>query len=91
MSILLTSIMILAYQLRIFEIVYYRAIGYVDFEQYFSSIWLVVITMSTVGFGDVVPVTHIGRFIIMMTAIWGAFVITLVLVAFGNIFSLSKN
>lgn len=47
--------------------------------------------MGTVGFGDIVPVTPFGRFIIMFTSIWGAFVITLVLVAFGNFFNLNRN
>lgn len=91
LSILILSVLILAYQLRIFEIVYYRQIGFVDFDQYFSSIWVIVITMGTVGFGDIVPLSYIGRVLIMLTSIWGAFVITLVLVAFGNIFNLSQN
>lgn len=56
-----------------------------------SAIWLVVITIGTVGFGDIVPVSPFGRFIIMLTSIWGAFVITLVVVAFGNFFNLNKN
>ncbi|TNV84177.1 hypothetical protein FGO68_gene11495 [Halteria grandinella] len=90
-SILFLSILILSYQIRIFEVPYYRALGQLDLEQFISSVWLVVITMGTVGFGDVVPVTPIGRLIIMMTSIWGTFVITLVLVAFGNIFALQKT
>ena len=89
MTILLISILLLAYELRIYEIPYYRVIGYLDFEQFLSAVWLVVITMGTVGFGDIVPVTYVGRSIIMLTSIWGAFIITLVLVVFGNIFTLS--
>lgn len=52
---------------------------------------MVVITMGTVGFGDIVPATPVGRVLIMITSIWGTFVITLVLVAFGNVFSLRQN
>jgi Ion channel len=91
LSVLLGSIFIISYQMRIFEIVYYRAIGQLDFDQYISSVWVVVITMGTVGFGDIVPVTPFGRVIIMFTSIWGAFIITLVLVAFGNIFNLNRT
>jgi hypothetical protein len=90
-TILFGSILIIAYQLRIFELVYYRSVGQLDFEQLFASIWVVVITMGTVGFGDIVPLTPFGRFIIMFTSIWGAFIITLVIVAFSNFFNLNRN
>lgn len=89
--ILIASLFIIAYLLRIFEIVYYRAIGYNDFEQFYSSIWAVVVTMGTVGFGDIVPVSHVGRFIIMITTVWGTFIFTLVIVAFGSMFNLSPH
>ncbi|TNV86875.1 hypothetical protein FGO68_gene8363 [Halteria grandinella] len=89
--ILLASLFIIAYLLRIFEIVYYRAIGFKDFEQFYSSIWAVVITMATVGFGDIVPASHVGRFIMMLTSIWGTFIFTLVIVAFGSMFNLSPH
>lgn len=91
LSTLMISIFILAYILRIFELPYYRTVGTVDLEQYGSAIWLVVVTMSTVGFGDVVPYSFVGRLVIMFTSIWGAFIITLVIVAFSSLFSLSKN
>jgi Ion channel len=89
--ILVLSLFIIAYLLRIFEIVYYRAIGFNDFEQFYSSIWAVVITMGTVGFGDVVPVSHVGRFIMIVTTIWGTVLFTLVIVAFGSMFNLSPH
>ena len=89
--ILTTSVLTIAYLLRIFEIIYYRAIGFKDFEQYFSGIYCAVITMATVGYGDVVPTTHVGRFIIMVTSIWGAFLFTLVIVAFSTIFNLNQT
>lgn len=89
--ILASSIFVVAYILRIFEIVYYRAIGFQDFEQFYSGLYCAVITMATVGFGDVVPVSHVGRFIIMLTAIWGAFIFTLVIVAFSMFFNLNQT
>ena len=89
--ILAFSVFVIAYLLRIFEIVYYRAIGFNDFEQFYSSIWAVVITMGTVGFGDIVPVSHFGRFIMMFTTVWGTFIFTLVIVAFSSAFNLSPH
>lgn len=91
MTIMIGSILLLSYQIRIFEIPYYRQLSLLDLEQYLSCIWMIVITMGTVGFGDIVPETPVGRVLIMITSIWGTLVITLVLVAFGNVFSLKQN
>eukprot|EP00347_Sterkiella_histriomuscorum_P005684 403355659 len=88
---LFSTVFVLAYILRIFEIQYYRAIGQIDFDDYFQSIWLIVITITTVGYGDIVAFSFFGRFMIMITAFWGAFLISLLIVSVGNIFQLTRN
>jgi hypothetical protein len=88
---LTTSILVLSYILRIFEIPYYHAIDQVDFDEYFTAIWCIVITMTTVGFGDTVPFSYFGRSVIIITAFWGAFLISLLIVSVGKIFELEKN
>lgn len=86
-----TSILVLSYILRIFEIPYYHSIGQIDFDDYFAAIWCVVITMTTVGFGDIVAFSYFGRVVIMLTAFWGTFLISLLIVSVGKIFELEKN
>jgi ABC-type Fe3+-siderophore transport system permease subunit len=49
------------------------------------------VTITTVGFGDLVPYCFIGRIIIMVTSFWGAFIISLVIVSVSKIFELSRN
>jgi Ion channel len=88
---LTASTFILAYILRIFEIEYYRSINQIDFDNYFQAIWVIVVTMTTVGFGDLVPYSYIGRIIIMVTSFWGAFLISLVIVSVSKIFELTRN
>ena len=83
------SVVILAYQLRIFEIQYYKAIGQLDFDNYFSSVWCVIITMTTVGYGDMYPVTEFGRIIGVIAAFWGTFVISLLIIVAAEVFSLN--
>jgi len=47
--------------------------------------------MTTVGFGDFSPKTYMGKLIIMFTALWGAFMISLLVLTVSNVFNLSKN
>ena len=61
-----------------------------DFD-YFFSIWLTVITLTTVGYGDVCAKTIPGRLMTMMLALWGATLISLLVVVFSGIFELENN
>lgn len=47
--------------------------------------------MTTVGYGDLSPKTYPGKVIIMFTALWGAFMISLLVLTVSNVFGLSKN
>ena len=88
---MLASVVILAYQIRIFEIQYYTAIGQLDFYTYFDSIWCIIITMTTVGYGDTTPVTFFGRIIGITAALWGTFIISLLIIVASEIFALSNT
>eukprot|EP00349_Pseudokeronopsis_sp_Brazil_P007586 CAMPEP_0202967452 /NCGR_PEP_ID=MMETSP1396-20130829/12292_1 /ASSEMBLY_ACC=CAM_ASM_000872 /TAXON_ID= /ORGANISM="Pseudokeronopsis sp., Strain Brazil" /LENGTH=247 /DNA_ID=CAMNT_0049692473 /DNA_START=937 /DNA_END=1680 /DNA_ORIENTATION=- len=47
--------------------------------------------MTTVGYGDVYAVSPFGRVISIMNALWGAFVISLLVGSISNIFELSDD
>lgn len=40
--------------------------------------------MTTVGFGDFYPKTHLGRVIIIMSCIWGIYSVSLMVLALSN-------
>lgn len=42
-----------------------------DIPTLFDGIWLAFVTMTTVGYGDYVPLTNVGRFIAMVLMITG--------------------
>lgn len=58
-------------------------------DDYFNAIWLTVITITTVGYGDVYPHTNIGRCIIMFAAIYGSFLLSFVVLAVSSTFVLT--
>ena len=53
--------------------------------------WCIVITMTTVGFGDFYPSTHLGRMIGVMAALWGTFLVSLMVVALTNMAEFDKG
>lgn len=59
------------------------------FDSYLTAIWSVIITMTTVGYGDVFTVSPFGRLISIINALWGAFVISLLVSSIGRIFDLN--
>lgn len=87
--------MSLAYVLRLFEREYYRQLdsdhSNLLFESYITAIWCVIITMTTVGYGDVFAVSSFGRLVSIINALWGAFIISLLVSSIGKIFELSDN
>jgi hypothetical protein len=62
------SVLILGFTIRIFE----KRREYV-----FNNFYLIVITMTTIGYGEVYPVTYIGRIICIIACVWGVFLISL--------------
>lgn len=60
---------------------------YVDtnFESIYTCIWNVIITLTTVGYGDFYPKTNCGRLVGILTAFWGVFFVSLFVVALTNI------
>jgi len=47
--------------------------------------------MTTVGYGDVYAVSTYGRMISILNALWGAFIISLLVASIGRILELSEN
>ena len=46
--------------------------------------WCVIVTMTTVGYGDFYPVTHLGRIVGVIASLWGAFIISLLMVTLST-------
>eukprot|EP00003_Mantamonas_plastica_P011760 TRINITY_DN2162_c0_g1_i1.p1 TRINITY_DN2162_c0_g1~~TRINITY_DN2162_c0_g1_i1.p1 ORF type:complete len:498 (-),score=140.14 TRINITY_DN2162_c0_g1_i1:3-1496(-) len=58
---------------------------------YWNSLWLTVITMTTVGYGDMNPETHCGRTFAVFGAILGVSITSLTIVVISSKISLSGD
>lgn len=76
---LMMSVFVFGYCLRLFERVVQD-----DFDFISTSIWNVLITMTTVGYGDYFPHTHCGRFVGIICSFWGVFIVSMFVVALTN-------
>lgn len=47
--------------------------------------------MTTVGYGDVAAISPFGRIVSIINALWGAFIISLLVASINNIFDLNEN
>ena len=61
------------------------------FESYMTSIWAAVITMTTVGYGDVFAVSPYGRIISIANALWGMTLISLFATTLSGFIELNEN
>lgn len=54
------------------------------FESWVGNFFFIFVTMVTVGYGDIYPKTHIGRFVVLWVAVIGTMVVSLMVVALTN-------
>jgi hypothetical protein len=85
---LLTVLFIPAYAwlIQIWERPYCIAVSNLWFDSFFQSAYFVIITLTTVGYGDVYPNTNPGQFITLIIIITGAFWMGLLINAIQVIF-----
>ena len=85
-------VFILAYIVRIFELPYY--INDVEdsegLEKFYNAIWFIVITITTVGYGDIYPRTVYGKMVAMSAALLGALLISLFVLASSKLVDLTE-
>ena len=96
------SLITFSFMLRIFEygfsqdasnkfIAGGKAIENAAFKSYADIFWVVIITMMTVGYGDLFPKTHMGRVIAFLSSIMGMIILSLLIVTLSNIVELASN
>jgi hypothetical protein len=85
-----------AYLLRIFELPYFRCLEeehslYRAMDSFGSAVWVSIVTMTTVGYGDIAPCTTPGRIVALQIALTGPYVMALFLNLVTGITMLEPN
>ena len=84
-------LLVCSYDLRIFERYFDNKIENNGNENngsklgnYLNDLWCVFITMTTVGYGDISPKSLLGRIIIVISCLFGVFLVGLMVVSFTS-------
>ncbi len=73
-------LLVCSYDLRIFERYYDDGVER-NLGNYLNDLWCVFITMTTVGYGDISPISLFGRIIIIISCMFGVFLMGLMVVS----------
>lgn len=57
----------------------------------FSSMWMTIVTLTSVGYGVLFPSTIMGKLIVIILSLWGAFVLSISVAVIRNMFELSEG
>lgn len=63
---------------------------YGGLHSYWNCFWNIIITMTTVGYGDYFPLTHVGRTIMVFVCIWGVSSCSIMVVTLTNTLNCSS-
>lgn len=82
--IFLIWVVFFSYLYRMFEMPFYRTLSpddlnYRQLDSFFNSVYATVITLTTVGYGDLAPCTPLGRCVAMMMALGGTCLFSIIL------------
>ena len=91
----LSVTIVFAYIVRIWESPFYTAASdgtdaLTPFDSYLNACWFIIITITTVGYGDYTPVTPMGRFFSILVCFVGTFLISILIATFTNAIKLSQ-
>jgi voltage-gated potassium channel len=83
---MLLSLLLLSISFQIFE----REVDE-NMNEIAKAMWNVLITMTTVGYGDVYPITNGGRLTSIVSALWAVFFVSLFTVFIHNTLLFSES
>lgn len=86
---LIPGVIVFGIGTRIFE----RTIKFngMNFDSLENSMWCIIVTMMTVGYGDTIPASNLARGVICLSLFWGGIILSLTFVTLGSMLKLSPK
>lgn len=84
---LIPGVIIFGNLARIFE----RPVNSSVFNSTENSYWNIIITMTTVGYGDTYAISTLGRLMVVLSIFWGGIILSLTFVTVGQVLQLKQN
>jgi hypothetical protein len=61
------------------------------FEDITNAVYLAIITMTTVGYGDLKPITSVGRAVCCLLVVWSVILVSVMVVVLNNTFQMEQR
>lgn len=92
----LTFLIILSFIMKVIEApIYYQLVDsdptIKDYTTFINSAWSVIVTMTTIGYGDFFPRSNLGRFVVMLNAVLGNLIVSLMILSLQNSMFFNTN
>ena len=81
---LFLPLLIGGFTLRMFERPLISSSGF-DFNSLGNCFWNIIITMTTVGYGDYYPISNYGRIVGIIVCLWGVFLVSISVATLTNL------
>jgi hypothetical protein len=81
---LFISIPVFSFAIRVSEYPLSYLVERNGFHKYANCVWWTVVTMTTIGYGDYIPKTSLGRLVTFMLSIWGVIIVSTMVVVLST-------
>lgn len=81
-GIFLLTCICFGFSLRNFELLYWESqeVKIQDWTYEWNAVWCIFVAMTTVGYGDFFPKTHLGRFLVIVACLVGTYFVSMMMV-----------